>query len=40
MNGEQCLASMLDLYDVAGQQRTALIELQNQIKTIGGQNAD
>lgn len=39
MSGAQCHASLLDLYDVAGQTRAMLIELQAQAR-IAGEQAD
>lgn len=39
MNGAQCHASLIAIYDVAGQIRATLIELQRQVKLAGGSDA-
>ena len=39
MTGAQCLGSLVALYDVAGQIRATLIELQRQVKIAGGSDA-
>lgn len=40
MTGAQCHASLIDLYDVAGQLRGILIALQDQVRHAQGDEAD
>lgn len=39
MTGAQCHGSLVSLYDVAGQIRAMLIELQRQVRIAGGDDA-
>jgi hypothetical protein len=39
MSGAQCLGSMTNIYDVAGQIRMTLLELQRQVKIAQGKEA-
>jgi len=38
MNGAQCHGSLAGLYDVAGQIRMTLIELQRQVRIVQGKD--